>query len=49
MSVKHIETVIVHSGSKGGSTGCGTNTNEHPSHWENTGSSINCDKNGCKN
>lgn len=48
MAVKHIPTGIVHSGTKGGTTGCGTNTNENSSHWENTSSGINCEKNGCK-
>lgn len=49
MSVKHISTGIVHSGTTGGMTGCGSNTREHPSHWLNTSSKITCDKNGCKN
>lgn len=49
MAVKHIPTRIVHKGTKGGTTGCGTNTKENPIHWENTSSTINCDKNGCKN
>ncbi|WP_175618876.1 hypothetical protein [Virgibacillus halodenitrificans] len=49
MTVKHIPTGIVHSGTKGGSTGCGFNTKESSSHWVNTSSKITCDKNGCKN
>lgn len=49
MAVRHIPTNIVHAGTKGGNTGCGTNTSEKPSHWENTSASITCDKNGCKN
>ena len=49
MAVEHISTSIVHKGTKGGTTGCGTNTKELPSHWVNTNSRINCDKNGCKN
>ncbi|HNP69269.1 MAG TPA: hypothetical protein PKH16_15290 [Aequorivita sp.] len=48
MAVKHTPTGEVHSGSKGGYTGCGTNTNVHPDHWVNTSLSITCDKNGCK-
>jgi len=38
-----------HSGTKGGTTGCGFNTKEKSSHWINTSSKITCDKNGCKN
>lgn len=49
MAVKHTPTGIVHSGIKGGTTGCGFNTKEHLSHWENTNTRITCDKNGCKN
>lgn len=49
MAVKHIPTGIVHSGTKGGNTGCGFNTKENSSHWSNTSSKITCDKNGCKN
>lgn len=49
MAVKHIPTEIVHSGAKGGTTGCGANTNENLNHWANTSSNITCDKNGCKN
>ena len=48
MAVKHIPTGEVHSGSKGETTGCGTNTNVHPDHWANTSQSITCEKNGCK-
>ncbi|HEX9827092.1 MAG TPA: hypothetical protein VGA80_10880 [Flavobacteriaceae bacterium] len=49
MAVKHLETGEVHKGYKGGKTGCGFDTTEHPSHWVNTYEEINCDKNGCKN
>jgi len=49
MAVKHIPTNIVHSGNKGGTTGCRVNTREKPSHWENSHSKITCNKNGCKN
>lgn len=49
MTVKHLPTGIVHSGTKGGTTGCGFNTNKKPSHWVNSNSKITCDKNGCKN
>ncbi|WP_312172100.1 hypothetical protein [Chryseobacterium sp.] len=49
MNVKHISTDIVHKGQKGETTGCGTDTNEHPTHWTNTNEKITCDKNGCKN
>lgn len=49
MAVKHIPTDIVHKGTKGGTTGCGTNTNVKGDHWINTNTRINCDKNGCQN
>lgn len=49
MAVKHLPSEIVHSGSKGGTTACGADTNEKSSHWVNTGSKITCDKYGCKN
>jgi hypothetical protein len=39
----------VHSGMKGGLTGCGENTRTNPDHWSNTSKRITCDKNGCKN
>ncbi len=32
MAVKHIPTNQVHSGNKGGRTGCGSNTKLHPDH-----------------
>ncbi|MAN03255.1 MAG: hypothetical protein CMI36_13290 [Owenweeksia sp.] len=48
MAVKHTPTNEVHRGSKGGTTGCGTDTKKHPEHWVNTSSSITCGKNGCK-
>lgn len=49
MAVKHTPTGVVHSGVKGGKTGCGTDTKEHPSHWATTSERITCEKNGCKN
>ena len=49
MSVKHTPTGVVHSGSKGSTTGCGTNTNTNSNHWVNSHEIITCDKNGCKN
>lgn len=49
MAVKHVPTGIVHSGSKGSSTGCGFSTKENPSHWVASSQKITCDKNGCKN
>lgn len=48
MAVKHTPTSIVHRGMKGGTTGCGVNTNVKPSHWVNTSSRITCRKNGCR-
>ncbi len=53
MAVKHThpETNIsvIHSGSKGGKTGCGFDTTDNPSHWTVSYDRITCDKNGCKN
>ncbi|HDS5593084.1 TPA: hypothetical protein QHU17_004533 [Enterobacter hormaechei subsp. xiangfangensis] len=49
MTVKHTPTDVVHKGSKGGKTGCGTNTKDNPDHWVNTSAKVTCDKNGCKN
>jgi hypothetical protein len=49
MAVKHTPTGEVHSGAKGGHTGCGFDTRSHPSHWVDTHEKITCDKNGCKN
>ena len=49
MAVKHKPTGEVHSGSKGGKTGCGFNTREHPEHWVASSERITCDKNGCRN
>lgn len=49
MNIRHTPAAIVHKGQKGGTTGCGTNTNTLSSHWENTNDKITCDKNGCKN
>ena len=49
MAVKHTPTNVIHSGTKGGKTGCGTNTKDNPSHWVDSHQKINCEKNGCKN
>ena len=49
MAIKHTPTGIVHQGSKGGKTGCGTNTKDHSDHWVQSSQRITCDKNGCKN
>ena len=49
MAVRHDPTKVVHKGVKGGTTGCGFNTKNEPSHWRNVHSKITCDKNGCKN
>lgn len=49
MAVKHTPSNVIHSGSKGGTTGCGFNTNVESSHWTNSNSKITCEKNGCKN
>ena len=49
MAVKHIPTNEVHSGTKGGSTGCGFDTKLHPDHWVSSSQKITCKKNGCKN
>ena len=49
MAVKHIPTSEVHSGTKGGKTGCGFDTSRNPGHWKSTNERITCDKNGCKN
>lgn len=49
MAVKHTPTNEVHSGTKGGTTGCGFDTTVNADHWVNTSSRITCDKNGCKN
>lgn len=48
MAVEHTPTKEVHSGSKGGKTGCGFDTRTHPGHWVSTSKRITCDKNGCK-
>ncbi|MGO2358958.1 hypothetical protein [Mesonia sp.] len=47
MAVEHTPTRIVHQGTKGGTTGCGTNTKEEATHWINTSKKITCNKNGC--
>ncbi len=52
MAVRHTPpsgSSVVHKGQKGGTTGCGIDTNKNPSHWSNTHDKITCDKNGCKN
>ena len=49
MAVEHTPTSIVHSSTKGGKTGCGTDTTVQSNHWSNTSSRVTCDKNGCKN
>ena len=49
MAVKHVPTNEVHSGNKGGYTGCGFDTRDNPTHWVSTHERITCDKNGCKN
>lgn len=49
MAVKHTPTNVVHSGSKGSSTGCGTDTNEQRSHWINSGSKITCNEDVSRN
>ena len=48
MAVKHIPTGIVHQGNKGGKTGCGFNTNEQSSHWEQSSQRISCGKNSLR-
>ena len=48
MAVKHLPTDEVHKGQKGGKTGCGFNTLDHPEHWKDSNSKITCEKNGCK-
>lgn len=49
MAIKHIPTGIVHKGTKGGTTGCGTDTRQNSTHWVETSERVTCDKNGCKN
>lgn len=49
MAVKHKPTGEVHKGNKGGTTGCGFDTNENSHHWVTTYEKITCDKDGCKN
>lgn len=49
MAVKHIPTGVIHSGTKGGKTGCGIDTKDQSSHWVNSHQRITCNKNGCKN
>ncbi|MCK0132320.1 hypothetical protein MWU59_12485 [Flavobacteriaceae bacterium F08102] len=48
MPVKHLKGGgEVHKGTKGGITGCGFDTKEHPDHWVNTQEKISCNKRGC--
>ena len=47
MAVKHVPTGKVHSGHKGGITGCGFDTREKPAHWVNSHDKITCSKDGC--
>ena len=49
MAVKNTETGEVHKGYKGGTTGCGFDTTEHPGNWTSSSAKITCDKDGCKN
>lgn len=44
MAVKHTPTNIVHQSTKGGTTGCGSNTKDIPSHWQNSSDRVNCKK-----
>ena len=48
MAVKHVRTNEIHRGFKGGKTGCGFKTQEHPPHWVSTKEKITCGKSGCK-
>ncbi|MFT4696887.1 MAG: hypothetical protein ACI9SJ_000003 [Flavobacteriaceae bacterium] len=48
MAVKHTPTAEVYKGQKGGTTGCGFNTNENSDHWVSSSEKISCNKNGCK-
>lgn len=48
MAVKHLSTQEVHKGQKGGITGCGFDTKEHPVHWVISFEKITCAKKGCK-
>lgn len=47
MASKHVPTNQIHRGYKGGTTGCGTDTKEHPTHWLSTNERVTCQKNGC--
>ncbi|WP_187248590.1 hypothetical protein [Mesonia sp. K4-1] len=47
MAVEQTPTGIVHQGTKGGTTGCGTDTKNEAIHWINTSKKVSCDKNGC--
>lgn len=49
MPVKHLITGEVHVGTRGGTTGCGSDTTVNPQNWVNSSAQITCDKNGCKN
>lgn len=47
MPVKNILSDEVHVGQKGGTTGCGFNTNENPENWIGSSEKITCEKDGC--
>ncbi|WP_340153388.1 hypothetical protein [uncultured Marivirga sp.] len=49
MPVKHTPTQQIHKGTKGETTGCEINTNDHPSQWVYTRNKITCEKIGCRN
>ncbi len=42
MAVKHNPTGIVHSGTKGGTTGYGVDTKKHLDHWVHTSDKVTC-------
>ena len=48
MAVKHLPTKEVHKGRKGGKTGCGFDTKDHPTHWVDSHEKISCKKYGCR-
>ncbi|MFL1467391.1 hypothetical protein [Marinobacter sp. HN1S83] len=47
--VVHKPTGVVHKGTKGGVTGCGVDTTNHPEHWASSSEEITCTSHGCKN
>ena len=49
MDVKHALVIQVHSGSKGGRTGYGSDTRLHPDHWVSSSQKITCYKYECMN